>query len=42
MAYLGTQGDVFDAQKDAALAGAGTVLGILIAMALSRYIRKTG
>jgi putative membrane protein len=41
MAYLGTQGDVFDAQKDAALAGAGSVLGILIAMALTRYVRKT-
>lgn len=42
MAYLGTQGDVFDAQKDSVLAGAGSVLGILIAMALTRYIRKTG
>ena len=36
MAYLGTQGDVFDAQKDSALAAAGAVLGILIAAALRR------
>lgn len=42
MAYLGTQGDVFDAQKDAVLAGAGSVLGILLAMALTRYFRKAG
>lgn len=40
MAYLGTQGDVFDAQKDSVLAAAGSVLGIAIAMALSRYIRR--
>jgi len=30
MAYLGTQGDVFDAQKDSILAMAGGALGLLI------------
>ena len=28
MAYLGTQGDVWDAQKDTALAALGSVLGV--------------
>jgi putative membrane protein len=28
MAYLGTQGDVWDAQKDTALAAAGAALGV--------------
>lgn len=30
MAFLGTQGDVFDAQKDSTLAVAGAVLGLLL------------
>lgn len=30
MAYLGTQGDIFDAQKDSALAISGTVFGLLL------------
>jgi len=30
MAYLGTQGDVFDAQKDSTLAMAGALIGLLI------------
>jgi putative membrane protein len=33
VAYLGTQGDVWDAQKDMALAGAGSALAILVAAA---------
>lgn len=41
LAYLGTQGDVFDAQKDSALMGTGAVLGILIAIALTRRRKKT-
>lgn len=40
MAYLGTQGDVFDAQKDASLAGLGAIFGILIARSLTKW-RKT-
>jgi len=37
-AYLGTQGDVFDAEKDSALAG----LGALIALAILRLTPKKG
>jgi len=37
MAYLGTQGDVFDAQKDAALAALGAIFGILIARSLTKW-----
>lgn len=33
VAYLGTQGDAWDAQKDMALAAAGSVLAILVAAA---------
>jgi putative membrane protein len=37
MAYLGTQGDVWDAQKDMALAAAGALVGtILMAVAAPR------
>lgn len=46
MAFLGTQGDVFDAQKDSALAIAGAVLGLtltaLIEHGLRAYRRRTG
>lgn len=38
-AYLGTQGDVWDAQKDMALAAAGAVL-CMIATGLIRTVRK--
>ncbi len=38
LAFLGTQGDVFDAQKDAALALAGAILGLSLT-ALSRKTR---
>jgi putative membrane protein len=31
MAFLGTQGDVFDAQKDTTLATLGSVLALLLA-----------
>ena len=36
MAFLGTQGDVFDAQKDAALAGLGAIVGLAPAVLLPR------
>jgi putative membrane protein len=39
LAFLGTQGDVFDAQKDAALALAGAVLGLSLT-ALGGKIRS--
>jgi putative membrane protein len=35
-AYLGTQGDEWDAQKDMALAGGGAVLSLLVAEAVRR------
>ena len=38
-AYLGTQGDVWDAQKDMALAVAGAALAVLLAQAASRWPR---
>lgn len=37
LAYLGTQGDVFDAQKDTVLAASGTVIALLLTAALSRH-----
>lgn len=40
MAYLGTQGDVWDAHKDMALASAGAILGMLIVATVNwRYQR---
>jgi putative membrane protein len=40
-AYLGTQGDVWDAQKDMALAAAGAVVGaMLMALRAARLRRK--
>jgi putative membrane protein len=39
-AYLGTQGDPWDAQKDMALAFAGAVLAMTMAYLLKRIIRK--
>jgi len=40
-AYLGTQGDVWDAQKDMALAAAGAVVGaMLMALRAARPRRK--
>ncbi len=38
-AYLGTQGDVWDAQKDMALAVAGAALAVLLAQAASLWHR---
>lgn len=39
MAFLGTQGDVFDAQKDSALAFAGAVLGLTLTALAERGLR---
>lgn len=39
VAYLGTQGDVWDAQKDMAMATAGTLAGLLLTLAFSRSAR---
>jgi putative membrane protein len=40
VAYLGTQGDVWDAHKDMALAGLGALIAMLITMALNVYLQK--
>ncbi len=42
MAYLGTQGDVWDAQKDAALAAAGTLLALALLLAHQRRRVRNG
>ncbi len=38
-AYLGTQGDIWDAQKDMALAASGAVIS-MVATAVIRTLRK--
>ncbi|MBI2518203.1 MAG: DUF2238 domain-containing protein [Opitutae bacterium] len=37
MAYLGTQGDVWDAQRDTALATLGSILAMLLAARINRW-----
>jgi putative membrane protein len=39
-AYLGTQGDIWDAQKDMVLAFSGAVLAMVVASLLRRALRK--
>jgi putative membrane protein len=39
-AYLGTQGDEWDAQKDMALATAGVLMGLLLTLAFRRTARR--
>ncbi len=39
-AYLGTQGDIWDAQKDMTLAGVGALTGTLIHSLTFTLIRK--
>jgi putative membrane protein len=39
VAYLGTQGDEWDSQKDMALAAAGTLVGLLMTLAVSSRAR---
>ena len=41
-AYLGTQGDVWDAQRDMLAATAGSVLAMVIAMAYAKRLQRTG
>jgi putative membrane protein len=41
-AYLGTQGDEWDSQKDMALAAAGTLLGLLVTLTVSSRVRGAG
>ena len=40
MAYLGTQGDVWDAHKDMALASLGALIAMLIALAINRALQR--
>lgn len=40
IAYLGTQGDVWDAHKDVALAGAGALIAILATAAVSAWLQR--
>ena len=40
MAYLGTQGDVWDAHKDMALASLGAVLAMTLAMAVNIWLQR--
>jgi putative membrane protein len=39
-AYLGTQGDVWDAHKDMALAGTGALLAMLVTAAINAYLQR--
>ena len=39
-AYLGTQGDIWDAHKDMGLAGTGALLAMLITAAINRYLQR--
>ena len=39
-AYLGTQGDVWDAHKDMALAGSGALIAMLVTAALNAYLQR--
>ncbi|NLC70272.1 MAG: DUF2238 domain-containing protein [Desulfuromonadaceae bacterium] len=40
VAYLGTQGDVWDAHKDMALASLGALLAMLVTLALNLWLQK--
>lgn len=40
VAYLGTQGDVWDAHKDMLLAGCGATLAMLITAAINAYLQR--
>ncbi|MEJ2346693.1 MAG: DUF2238 domain-containing protein [Gammaproteobacteria bacterium] len=40
VAYLGTQGDVWDAQKDMALASLGALIAMGVTMALNLYLQR--
>jgi putative membrane protein len=40
VAYLGTQGDIWDAHKDMGLASLGALIAMLITIAINRYLQK--
>ena len=40
VAYLGTQGDVWDAQKDMALASLGALIAMLLTLMINRCIQR--
>jgi len=40
VAYLGTQGDVWDAHKDMALAGMGALIAMLMTLLINYYLQK--
>ena len=40
MAYLGTQGDVWDAHKDMALASLGALLAMIVTMLINVYLQR--
>jgi putative membrane protein len=40
VAYLGTQGDVWDAQKDMAMAGTGALIAMLVTTAINLYLQR--
>jgi putative membrane protein len=40
MAYLGTQGDIWDAQKDMAMASLGALIAMLITLVINMFIQK--
>jgi len=40
MAYLGTQGDIWDAHKDMALASLGALIAMIIVMSINRAIQR--
>jgi len=40
IAYLGTQGDIWDAHKDMGLASLGALIAMLITIALNRYLQN--
>ena len=40
MAYLGTQGDIWDAHKDMALAGAGATVAVTVMIAINLYAQR--
>ena len=41
-AYLGTQGDIWDAQRDMLAATAGSVLAMIITMAYAKRLQRAG
>jgi putative membrane protein len=40
LAFLGSQGDVWDAQKDMVLAGLGAIIAMAIVMLINAYLKK--